>query len=252
MRACCLIRHQPGYRRDAFVAGLEAFGYQVNEREQGDSDLLLIWNRYGYNDDLARAYEQRGAPVLVAENGYLGREWQGRHWYALARGSHNGAGRWRSYGVGRWASMGQKLSPWRGGGSEVVILAQRGIGQRGVAQPAGWPEQALRALQAKGVRARVRYHPGENKPAIELEHDLRDASAVVTWGSGAALKALLLGIPVFHGLPNWIGAKAARPFAVPLGEPFTGARETMFGELAWAQWHIGELTSGEAFRNLLQ
>ena len=33
-------------------------------------------------------------------------------------------------------------------------------------------------------------------------------SIMATWGSGAALKALMLGVPVFYDFPKWIGAPA--------------------------------------------
>jgi hypothetical protein len=250
MRACCLIRDQPAYRRDAFVAGLAANGFRA--QTSSDADVLIIWNRYGANDELARVYERSGKPVLIAENGYLGREWRGGHWYALARSHHNGAGEWRRGSAARWHAMGIELQPWRTGGDEVVVLAQRGIGERAIAQPAGWAEQAVVQLQRAGERARIRAHPGEGPVRIPLEADLSQAKAVVTWASGAALKALLWGVPVFYGMPQWIGARAARPFTGSVQAPFLGDREPMFEDLAWAQWNTTELASGEAFRRLLQ
>ena len=52
---------------------------------------------------------------------------------------------------------------------------------------------------------RVRAHPGA-RPHPPLTPDLADCWAAVTWGSGAGVKALCEGVPVFHELAGWIGA----------------------------------------------
>lgn len=90
-------------------------------------------------------------------------------------------------------------------------------------------------------------------PSVSLEDDLSDARCVVTWNSGAALRALLMGVPAFYEFPAWIGAKAALPLTAWPAEPkrCDEARLAMFRRLAWAQWRIVEIESGEAFAALL-
>ena len=112
--------------------------------------------------------------------------------------------------------------------------------------PAGWCEQA-----ARKVRGRIRPHPGEGKPAIALDDDLKRARCVVTWGSGAALKALIAGVPVFYGMPKWIGAPASTLFAGDVSAPVLGDRLAMFRRLAWAMWSVDEIASGQPFALLL-
>jgi hypothetical protein len=73
----------------------------------------------------------------------------------------------------------------------------------------------------------------------------------VTWGSGAAIKAIAAGIPVFHELKCWIGAEAAQFGIEDLEHPFLGDRHLMFHRLSWAMWTSEELESGEPFRWLL-
>ena len=41
-------------------------------RDIKPDDILIIWNRYGKNDEYARQFEAAGATVLIAENGYIG------------------------------------------------------------------------------------------------------------------------------------------------------------------------------------
>jgi hypothetical protein len=245
LRALNLLRDALHYRKSAFNEGLKACGYSVVTElsKPTPNDLLIIWNRYSWFCDEALRFERAGARVVVCENGYLGKEWIGGDWFAMSLGHHSGAGKWHVCGPERWDSLGVELQPWRGG-SEVVILGQRGIGEPGIASPRGWAED----IQAK-IGGRVRPHPGTG-PCKPLADDLKDASAVVTWHSGAAFHALLMGIPVFYGYRKWIGAEAGRP----LGEFSEGVRYgdrlSMFRRLIWAQWRLSEIRSGEAFRHL--
>src|SRR4029450_5791285 len=118
-RAFCLIRPLPHYRSDAFHAGLKACGYEVHTAMKGDirpDDVLCIWNRYGTNHEYAKQFEEAGATVLVAENGYIGCDAEGKQLYALARSWHNSAGAWHVGDSERWKDQNITLSPWREGG----------------------------------------------------------------------------------------------------------------------------------------
>lgn len=241
------LRDAQTYRRTCFEEGLSKVGYSISRgypRQPKDGDLLLGWNRYGGTHMAAQAFERRGCPVLIAENCYI--RPHGEKWYALALNHHNGAGKWYVGGPERFDAMGVELMPWRPRG-ETVILAQRGIGERGVAQPSGWVH-TVRKL------GRIRSHPGARDDRMPLEQDLARAGQVVTWGSGAAIKALAMGIPVFHGLKRWIGAQASRHLDdIALGPKKDDAdRLECFRRLAWAQVSIDEIRSGEAFARLLE
>lgn len=255
MRAFLALRPGVHYRREAFAAGLERLGYTVNSGPTltpKRDDVLVIWNRYRENAQAAHAFEAKGLPVLVAENGYLGNELAGDRWYAISRNQHNGAGTWPVGDVSRWDSLNVPLGQWREGG-ELVILPQRGIGPPSVAMPPTWPGRVAAVLTRYGIKARVRPHPGIGE-GTPLERDLANAGAVLTWGSGAALKALTWGIPVYADFPQWIGAPAALEFAGLLNGVALrsdAARLGMFRRLAWAQWRLDEIAAGTAFKALL-
>lgn len=246
------IKEGPHYRRDAFLAGLQRLGFRVQRGVPTApiaNDLLVTWNRYGPSHRAAQLFEQRGLPVIVVENGYLGVELAstpGRRWYAMALGHHNGAGRWPVGDGARWRQLHVELRAWRTGGDEIVALPQRGIGPPGVAMPVQWVRTAAKI-------GRVRQHPGQRE-SVPLERDLARARAVVTWGSGAALKALAWGIPAFYALPTWIGAPAARPLArMDLGPVRDdAARLAMFERLASAQANLEEIATGDAISRLLE
>lgn len=252
-----MVRADPWYRRESFAKGLAACGYQVEGPPRGTpspDDVLVIWNRYGHYHTLANQFEQAGARVIVAENGAMGRDWLGAYWYSLTLSAPGCAGGFAQGGPERWDSLGVELCEWRKIEGEVIILGQRGIGPPGIAMPAGWDRQQLEKFKRTTATVRLREHPGE-KRAVPLERDLADAIMVVTWSSGAALKALAWGIPVMYGLPQWIGAPAATAVDKPLDlwlQTEEDARLPMFRALGWTMWRTQEIETGEPFRRLIE
>lgn len=243
----------PYYRRDAFLKGLARLGYAVGQppRERpAPNDVLLIWNRSRANHDLANRYEAAGARVLVAENGYIGRDGDGHLLYALALGHHLGAGAWVEGAGDRWDHLGIEPRAWRATGSEIVIMPQRGIGEPGIAMPSNWTADIVNRLrQVTGRPIRVRPHPGKDK--TDPAPDLLNAWAAVTWASGAGIKSIVSGVPVFHDMPTWIGGPAAKFGIADIEAPFTGDRLPMLRRLAWAQWSVEEVQEGTPFKWLL-
>ena len=72
-------------------------------------------------------------------------------------------------------------------------------------EPRDWIGRVERSLRLRtGRTVRTRPHPGPQGviPKVSLRDDLRNAYAAVTWGSSAGLKAIAMGVPVFHGLPD--------------------------------------------------
>lgn len=262
MKAWNLTRADMHYRHDVFSSGLRAAGYEVTAGQpQGAAgNVLLIWNRYGAYHDQASAFERGGGTVLVAENGYLGKDAAGQQMYALARGGHNGSGQWYQGGPGRWDSLGVNLTPWRVDGGHILVCGQRGIGAPGMASPPNWHEVVaakLRTLTKRQVR--VRTHPGNGQPAVPLADDLRGAWACVIWSSSAGVQALVAGIPVLYDAPHWICAGAAVPYSetwvnslLYLEQPLhdNATRLAALQGMAWAQWTLAEIEAGEPFRRL--
>lgn len=220
-------------RVEIFRQGLERLGYAVElgvPQRPRDGDLFVSWNRIGAAHHAARMFEFHGLPVLVTENAAWGNEFAGYRWYSLARSFHNMAGKFPVGDASRWDDLGVDLASWRTAG-ETVVLPQRGIGPPEVAMPRGWPGTQC---------GRIRPHPGRF-PGVPLEQDLAKAGKVITWGSGAAIKALIWGIPVESHMPAWIGEQDNEDVG----------RLAMFRRLAWAQWRHSEIASGEVFARML-
>lgn len=269
MKAYCLIRSQPVYRREAFVEGLKAAGYQVESRTPGSvgpGDVLVIWNRYADNDHHANRVEGAGGTVIVAENGYID---PGRHadrrWYALAIGGHNGQGSWPDGDPERWEKiapqLGVELKPLREAGEHILVCPNRSFGRPGYIMPGDWDQRTVEELRRYTKRQiHVRPHPGNEPPRVPLAEDLKGCWAVVIWSSSAGVQALLSGIPVWCRAPAWIADPATLhdlseidgAWEIPwMRQGFEARRRDALRRLAWAQWRVEEIASGEPFRRLL-
>lgn len=255
-----VIRNEASYRKEFFCDGLRAAGYDLTQdaaHQPKPDDVLIVWNRHGSHDGHARRFETNGARVIVAENAWIGKDASGHKLYAMCLGHHSGRGTWRVGEEDRWEKLGIPLKPWRERGEHILVLAARGIGERGLAQPRGWEIEVagrLRGITKRPVR--IRLHPGiklKLKDAVlpSLEPDLTNCFAAVTWASGAGIKAIVAGVPVFHELPGWIGEAAARYGIEDIERPFVGDRLPMLRRMAWAQWTADEIGTGEPIRWLL-
>lgn len=248
--ATCLFRTSDYYRRDEFCRGLRRHGFVLADkhlRDPAPEDVLLIWNRNRNVEDVAARYERAGARVIVAENGYLGQPPGGGKFYALALGHHNGGGSWF---VGDGVRFDIPEQPWRARGDHILLLPQRGIGSPGVRMPNGWLGGVTKRLAAvTGRPVRVRLHPGHKK--LDPAPDFVDCHAAVTWGSGAGIKALQAGIPVFHEFERWIGGVAGSRLGGDVESCNMPDRAELWRRVSWAQWALDEISSGEAFDRLL-
>lgn len=249
-----MIRRQPFYRHDAFMAGLKAAGFQVYEGAPKNppyvEDVLCIWNRYGEVEAIADRFEAAGGTVIVAENGYLnpggGNPKFDAHegkpgYYALALDGHNGSGRWPSGDGSRWKALGIELKPWRTDGEHILVCPNRPFGSKVMMPPAGWAESVAMKFRARVDErdVRIRPHPGNKRPERALAEDLKDCWHVVIWASSVGIYALIEGIPVRRDAPYWIC------------DELKFRREDSFERLAWAQWHIDEIATGDPFERLM-
>ncbi len=264
-RAFVLIREAPWYRRQAFVAGLKAVGYEVLQRGPDRAragDVLVQWNRYGGNHEIASRFEREGGRVFVAENGYLGAGGtspkfdvhpagpQPGHYYALSEGWHNGRGRSPVGGPERFEALGVELKPWRTDGEHVLVCPNRSFGVGDQVMRADWATRCAERLRKATRRpVRVRGHPGNDAPKRPVSEDLRGAWAAVVWSSSVAVHALLEGIPTFIEAPYQIMKGAAA--SGPVDNPVLPDRLPHFVRMAWAQWRLDEIERGDAFKALL-
>lgn len=259
MRAWSSIRALPHYRHDAFAQGLRNAGYDVTLGEPTapalPGDVFVCWNRYGSIEVACDRFEAQGGTVIVAENGYLGMDREDRRIYALAVGYHNGRGRWPDGGPDRFAALGRAPAPLSTGGDHILVAPNRPFGARGGIMTHDWAGDVARRLRSVTRRpVRVRPHPGNSAPQTPLENDLAGAWCVVIWSSSVGIGALMAGIPVICECPFWICKDATGADIASVERPFFdyAARQRSLERMAWGQWTVEEIESGEPFRRLME
>lgn len=249
-RALNLLRATPHYRRDAFGAGLQAAGFDVVDQlpDPSRGDAVLIWNRYGGHHERALAFERAGGIVFVAENSPLGNDALPSGCYSLALGAVAiVGGRFPSHDDSRLEAFRLRLGDWTSARGPGVVFGQRGIGSPSAASPRGWAEDVARRLGG-----RVRPHPGTATPAVALESDLASAEWAATWASAAAIRAIILGVPVHFAHPGFVLSEACEPISAwPKRKRDDRARLGALRRLAWCIHSVDEIRSGDAFRRTL-
>lgn len=258
------IREAPVYRREAFISGLRALGYEIHLGRPDRFDpgtVFIAWNRYHENHDTCTRVEQAGGVALIAENGYIGPGGSSPHgmpireWFALARSYHNDHRMLHEGSAARWNALGVDLKPWREGGEHILVCPNRSFGTPGRIMPPHWADEVAERLSRLTHRTvRIRPHPGNTAPAKPLADDLAGAWACVIWASSAGVHALVAGIPVICEAPSWICKSAALKSVDDIYArlDLSALRLAAMHRLAWAQWSLAEIQSGEAFDHLLR
>lgn len=250
------------YRADAIEAGALALGMQHTRDtsiKPAPGDAIICWNLHRGQREIVERWAGAGASVIVMENGYIGADESGHQLYAMARDSHNGSGRWLIGGFERWEALNIPAAKYidytRQG--YTLVVGQRGIGSPTMRSPSNWHQlQGAEAAQRywPGSPIRIREHPGRLVPAISLEDDLAGAARVLIWSSAVGVAAIVQGIPVYYAAPYWIGRPSAVPFdRLAIQYRTAWPLETRFAlrSVAWAQWTLAEIASGQALARLL-
>lgn len=158
----------------------------------------------------------------------------------------------------RLAALGLKVKPWRHGGTEIIVAGStaKAAAEHGFAYME-WERRVVARLKDCGRPVVYRPKPNDRHamPIPGAGYDTRpisealdNAFAWVTHHSNSAVDALLAGVPVHCE----IGAAAA--LSVPLGQiaapVLPEGRAQFLADVAWLQWSLDEMRSGEAWTHL--
>lgn len=240
--AVITIRSEPHYRRAAIESGLKRLGYAFADqrsRPAAPADLLVLWNKKaGADERAADEWERAGGTVIVMENGYLQKT--DKTTYAISTHGHNGAGFFPVGDEDRFSKLGFPILPWQAArAGYTLVCAQRGIGSTMMASPPQWAEKFAKKLQMSGTPTKIRPHPGNFAAKTPLLTDLVGAASVAIWSSGAGVRALVEGYPVYHTAPHWICESWKLT-----------DRQPALNRMAHGQWHHEEIATGEPFARM--
>lgn len=260
-RAFLNIKKDPHYRRFSFESGLRRLGFGIVEHPLclGEGDVAIFWNLYAGSTEVeAASLKARGVTVIVAENGYIGKDANGVQLYAMALDGHNGSGRWFVGERDRLEKFGIRAEPLKKAkpGAPFLICGQRGIGSSTMASPPGWHHRIEQELARAGIPYVTRPHPGmDQRERARLEDQILASAGVVIWSSACGVASLTLGVPVWRDAPHWVCEGAASVYKGPesLSSPNTSdeARRAALHRMSWAQWSVEEITEAEPFVALL-
>jgi hypothetical protein len=232
----------------ALQAGFEALGWRVSWRDgehyrQGqleNFDAVAVAGCRGNNRDVLRDYTAAGIPALVIEWGYLKRAGLNRDGYwQLGLGDLG----WlppMACKPDRWRALGLKLGKPHDG---VIIIAGQMVGDAAHPFADAASMEAWALQMASGCRTAHLFRPHPRSPDVApkgleidrlpLRESLARAHLVVAYSSNIGNDALMAGCQVFASGPAiWAGVT-----------PET--RRNYFHRLAYAQWTLAEIATGE-------
>lgn len=240
----------------ALATGFAALGCLSAHRAQRywrgeveEFDLVMV-NGMRIGAEIAAAYQDVGIPVLVYDFGYLKRvnardEYTQGHWQVGLGGLNRIPT--AECPSDRFDALGLEIVEQGGNPSGYVLVCGQVPGDAALGQDSSVHRQWLRDQLAAYEDALYRPHPrggiaipglvGNNQPLADA---LAGARLVATYNSNVGHDALLAGVPVI--------AHGPAAYSELSGEelPSLEARQAYFNRVAYGQWTVDEMASGEA------
>jgi hypothetical protein len=256
----------------AFRTGAARLGHAVVSHDM-TADVAVIWSlvwagRMRQNQAVWQHYRSTGRPVVVLEVGTLRR---GHTWKMGINGLGNNAQWGQGSDPNRASILGVKLDPWQIPGDDILIVAQRWDSEQWAGLPpiATWLADTVSALRKHtDRRIRVRRHPRQSiqippgcEPDIpqrragtydefDLDTSIRQAWAVVNVNSGAGVKSVIHGVPLFCDASG-LAAPVANLDWNQIESPQRPDRAEWFLRLCHTEWTTQELAQGWPLERLL-
>ncbi len=212
---------------------------------------------YGLDDSNLHLWKEVQADPMrdyyYCDNSYFDESRQQYFRVTRNRLQHTGLG--ESNGK-RFEQLGIQIKPQVKKGAHLVLCPQsehfmdKIVGYRG-----SWTQHTIEDLKLvaadRPVRLRL-WSPAKDKLAATLADDLRNAHALITWSSAAAVTAVLSGVPVFCSGQCAAAPVANRDFGT-LALPYffgDGMIRNWAGVLADNQWTLDEMFKGKSWEDL--
>ncbi len=247
------------------MAGYCARKCYSDSYEGPDADIAA-W--YGYEKNMPGVMEdylKAGKKVVFVDLGYWGRARKSRLWgyhKVAVNGRHPGDYLMRkNLPDKRFQRFGLQVYPWRKNGEHILLAGMSGRAAESIGyRPEEWERWAIGEIRKHSGR-KIVYRP---KPtwvgATRLKGTIYDSStsplvslknchAVVTHHSNVAIDGLIEGVPAFcfDGAAKPMSLQDLSKIEEPI-EPDN--REQWLANLAWCQWDINEMKSGQMWRHM--
>jgi hypothetical protein len=209
-----------------------------------------------------------GKRTIVLETGYINRGDEESNHYAVGFDGLNGRADFNNHDSpsDRWQKLGLKLKPWKQG-EKIIVCGQ--IPWDAAVEHVNhiqWLRDTILSIHEKSERQIVfRPHPKFKNPELlthidvanvcelsnrSLLEDLEDAWAVVTFNSNSGVESLIEGVPVFVDDHGSMAFPVANRNLLYIDNPKKPEREQWAHNLAYCQWTLEEMRSGETWTHL--
>jgi len=205
-----------------------------------------------------------GKPWLVIERGYIHRD----KYYSVGWSGLNGRANFcnENSPPDRWNKLNIKLSPWRDDNKELLqkyILLCGQIPWDSSVQHSNhieWCRHTYKILQ-EHTRRDIVFRPHGQKGQITIKNaiysnhsniddDLQNAWATVTFNSNCGVDSLIAGVPAYacdKGSMIW---NVCNKDLLTINKPIKISRLQWVCDLAYTQWNLIELQTGEAWKHI--
>lgn len=240
--------------------------YSNVHRGRCEYDAAIFYGLAGGLAKVLQDYREAGRKAFYIDLGYWGRRirsrWDGYHKLALNSRHPTDYFQRVPKGPERFAQFQLTVKPWRTAGRHIVVcgMSAKAAAAEGFL-PHQWETDTIAELRLHTDRPII-YRPKPNwddaKPipgatfgkGPPLEYHLKNCHALVAHHSNAAIDALLGGVPCIcpDGAASVLSGHTLDQIENP---PMPDGREQFAYDLAWTQWSVAEMESGDAYRYLL-
>lgn len=238
---------------EALSAGLRRHGRSSAIQHRGTHPSGTQVACWGWR--VGQGLRAQGLDVLVMERGYIGDRFA---YTSLAWNGLNGCAEPQQPGDGdRFARFEHLMQPWNPAGDYALVIGQvRGDMSLQGRDLSGWYAEQARMYSCPVLfrphpETIRRNHPwgcpaGAKMTRRDLADDLRGARFVSTWNSNTGVDAILAGKPTF------VADRGSMAWDVRVQDDYTAEpdRLTWARALAWRQWSLDEIRSGEAWAHV--
>jgi hypothetical protein len=232
------------------------------------SDIAVIFGVYKSKvpisfprGEVFRQQRAKNLDVVVLETGYINRGDGEHHHYAAGFNGLNGRADFRNKGMpaDRFEKLGVELMPWNQG--EDVILCGQVPWDASVegSNHVKWLHLIAQEIRRVTKRKIVfRPHPLAHVPTPHgcelstgpLASDLKRAHCVVTYNSNSGVEAILSGVPAYAFDKGSMIHGICEMELENIEDPAKPDRQQWANELAYAQWTLEEMRTGETWKHL--
>lgn len=248
----------------------------IDRMAQGSGSPVTVLEQWQWTDDnnplvlrgimkhkIIKQCWQHGRPFRYIDTGYFGNlpsdvnphGWKFWHRVVPNNLQH---GEIIARPADRWRKLGIKLKPRQSGSSIVVAVPDDKPCKFYDVELDQWLAQTLKTIAEhtdRPVIVRQRNPDRTERKTKSLDKSLADVHAVVTFNSNAGTEAVIAGVPVFVLAPCHAAKPVGNVDLTRIDNPWwpdNDLREAWAHHLAYGQFHITEMQSGQAHRILDQ